>query len=335
MEAWKVGIALFCGIAVAQSFFLGTYLLVKGRLQNKATFFLSLMLIALALRIGKSLIYYHFPHMALWGITTGGAGFLAIGPSFWLYTKSGKANALQPLDYLHYLPAVIFLATGWLTNMHVMVFVYRLSALLLPFYLLGGFWLHRQEQWQGIPSRFKLFFASTAAIALAFILQMLADSIQWYAIGAAIASIVLYVINFLITKDQSLLKAAKNGNKKIDKTTQKAIAKALEILFAKEKIYRQKGLTLSTVATQIDRPTYLLSKVINQYYGLKFNDFVNQYRVEEVKRLLHDVERNHTIEAIATDVGFSSTSSLYQAFKKATNTTPQAFRKQLPVNHKS
>lgn len=82
------------------------------------------------------------------------------------------------------------------------------------------------------------------------------------------------------------------------------------------------------IAQTIGFPLYQVSQTINQHFGLKFNEFVNKYRVAEVKNRLQDIEANDQIEVIAKEVGFTSTSSLYTAFKKEVQLTPQAFKKQ-------
>lgn len=73
--------------------------------------------------------------------------------------------------------------------------------------------------------------------------------------------------------------------------------------------------------------TQTLSMVINQRSGKNFNSFINYYRIEESKQLLHSKDfKNHTMAAIAFEVGFNSISSFNTAFKKQTGKTPVAFK---------
>ena len=78
-----------------------------------------------------------------------------------------------------------------------------------------------------------------------------------------------------------------------------------------------------------------LSRAISNNTGKRFEVFVNEYRVREVKQLLSET-RNHmfTIDHLASQVGFSSRSVFYRAFKDETGMTPSAFIKSL-VNKKS
>ena len=63
---------------------------------------------------------------------------------------------------------------------------------------------------------------------------------------------------------------------------------------------------------------------------MNFNGFINHHRVEESLKLFDDDQySNHTIAAIAMEVGFNSISSFNKAFKSQVGKTPQAYRQQL------
>jgi AraC-like DNA-binding protein len=71
-----------------------------------------------------------------------------------------------------------------------------------------------------------------------------------------------------------------------------------------------------------------LSQVINQLEGKNFFDFVNAYRVEEVKRkMADDRSKKLTLLAIALESGFNSKTSFNMVFKKMTGQTPSQYYK--------
>lgn len=73
-----------------------------------------------------------------------------------------------------------------------------------------------------------------------------------------------------------------------------------------------------------------ISQSINREEGVGFNDFVNQYRVEDVKEKLSDPSFTHlTMLGIAESAGFKSGSVFNTAFKKYTGTTPSKYKKSL------
>jgi len=66
------------------------------------------------------------------------------------------------------------------------------------------------------------------------------------------------------------------------------------------KEYRNAELTLTQLAKQLQTNASFLSKIINQCFKMNFNDFINYYRVQEVKERLVSADNSHlTIMSIA------------------------------------
>ena len=101
------------------------------------------------------------------------------------------------------------------------------------------------------------------------------------------------------------------------------------LVFMKEKKpYLEDNLMLSHVAAAIDIPHYKLTKIFNDKLKQNFFNFVNSYRVEEVKEMLLDPKNDHfTILALAYDCGFSSKASFNRIFKQMTNMTPSEYQR--------
>jgi len=99
--------------------------------------------------------------------------------------------------------------------------------------------------------------------------------------------------------------------------------------FKNEKPYLNGKLSLNDVAKHLDISTNHLSQIINEQLGKNFYDFVNEYRIQEVKSLLCDSEyKNLTLVAIAFESGFNSKTSFNVVFKKITGLTPSQYLKQ-------
>lgn len=98
----------------------------------------------------------------------------------------------------------------------------------------------------------------------------------------------------------------------------------LILLMIKERLYEDPELSLSRVASLLRTNPSLVSRVINQGFGINFNDFVNQYRIEAVKEMLGRGEhQNQTLLGIAFECGFNSKATFNRAFKKATGQSPK------------
>jgi AraC-like DNA-binding protein len=96
------------------------------------------------------------------------------------------------------------------------------------------------------------------------------------------------------------------------------------------KPYLYEALTLTELARQIGMTRNQLSFLINSAYGENFYAFINNFRVEEVKRLIADPKnKNFTILSLADEAGFPSKSSFQAIFKKFTGLTPTEYRKNL------
>ncbi|TKB98964.1 helix-turn-helix domain-containing protein [Pedobacter cryophilus] len=97
-------------------------------------------------------------------------------------------------------------------------------------------------------------------------------------------------------------------------------------LMEEQYLFERSDLTLTDVAIKLDTNAVILSKVVNQQFGLNFNDYVNQYRVNAViKRIADPKFKNQTLLAIAFDAGFNSKATFNRAFKKFTGKNPKDY----------
>jgi len=103
-------------------------------------------------------------------------------------------------------------------------------------------------------------------------------------------------------------------------------------LIESEKLFIDSKLSIKTVADRLGVKVNHLSQVINQKTGKNFFKFINEYRVEEAKRLLSSpANQKFTILAIAYDCGFNSKSSFNTIFKEYTGQTPSDFIKKSSI----
>ena len=93
-----------------------------------------------------------------------------------------------------------------------------------------------------------------------------------------------------------------------------------------EKPYTNNELRMVQLADQLGFSAHFLSKVINEKSGKNFNQFVNDYRLEEAQQLLLELP-NEPIKTIYFEVGFNNKATFYNAFKEKYKCTPSQFRK--------
>jgi AraC-like DNA-binding protein len=107
------------------------------------------------------------------------------------------------------------------------------------------------------------------------------------------------------------------------------LLRRLDNLMSLERIYRQEGLTIGTLAAKLDLPEYRLRQVINEGLGYRnFNAFLNRYRIDEAKAALSEAcQKQVPVLTIAMDCGFQSIGPFNRAFKADTGLTPTEFRR--------
>lgn len=100
----------------------------------------------------------------------------------------------------------------------------------------------------------------------------------------------------------------------------------VEAFMEDEKAFLNPDLTLAELSKMVGIPSNQLSKVINSCFGKNFNDFVNAYRVEEVKDALSDPAFSHfSILGIAYECGFNSKATFNRVFKRVTGHSPSEY----------
>ncbi|MGZ3872159.1 MAG: ABC transporter permease [Mucilaginibacter sp.] len=91
--------------------------------------------------------------------------------------------------------------------------------------------------------------------------------------------------------------------------------------------YRDPDLSLSSLAEKLEIPLHELSRIINVALKKNFNDFINEYRIREVKRKIQDPAYDRlTLLGIAFDSGFNAKTTFNRAFRQMTGKSPVEYK---------
>lgn len=130
--------------------------------------------------------------------------------------------------------------------------------------------------------------------------------------------------NYLVSKDNTDARLKRKLNEK----TVSKICTQLYVLMDQEELYKNPLLSRSDLATRLDTSEGYLSQIINQELNKSVIQFVNEYRIEAAKQLLHNpVFNKYSVEAIGLEAGFKSKSAFYNAFRANLGMSPGVYRK--------
>lgn len=126
--------------------------------------------------------------------------------------------------------------------------------------------------------------------------------------------------------DISTVSKEKYKNVTISPEECRRLAETLEKVMRKDKPYMQSDLKVAGLAAIVGVSAHTLSYLFSQYLNRNYYDYVNDYRIEEFKRLAKSEEASkYTLTALAELCGFSSRASFFRYFKKATGITPNEY----------
>jgi len=93
-----------------------------------------------------------------------------------------------------------------------------------------------------------------------------------------------------------------------------------------DKLYLDSALTVNKLAAQLEISSRTISAVLNRELKKGFSEFINEYRINEVKQRMLQPENSHiTIAGIAFECGFNSVATFQRTFKNSEQITPGQF----------
>lgn len=114
------------------------------------------------------------------------------------------------------------------------------------------------------------------------------------------------------------------------KSWEKEAIEKLEHYMNEKQPFLEPNTSLKDIAMALKMHSNNLSWLINAHYGINFNEYINQFRVEIFKNRILDNSYGHlTLLGLAYECGFNSKSSFNTLFKRYTGLTPSQYNKQV------
>ncbi|UCH95547.1 MAG: helix-turn-helix domain-containing protein [Candidatus Aminicenantes bacterium] len=149
-----------------------------------------------------------------------------------------------------------------------------------------------------------------------------------YGITLIIILILGYIAHRVHVKRVILREQRKYEKCHLDPKKGEEYIKKLFQVMETQKPYLNPGLNLSSLAKKVGIQRHYISQILNINLKQSFWDFINEYRINEAKKILSAPGRNdHRILQVAYEVGFNSNVSFNRAFKRHTGMTPSTYKK--------
>jgi AraC-like DNA-binding protein len=291
--------------------------------------------------------------------------FLLFNPALYLYTCSlAKPNfKLRRIQLLHLAPYLFFKITSWIIGEPQSFETFFQADKTLWFRLLFGIfgiisWViylaltgivltkhrkHIQNEFSTIDTFKKIGWILFIVVIYilycfsAFIWGMfniiIFNTLSLTIYNYSVLLFFIYIFGFYGLKQTEIFKRTphENGTIKpqvsiLNETASENIKTKILNYFQKEKPYLNPDLNMTLLSEKLKVPKHHLTEVLNGKLGKNFFQFVNEYRVEEVKKQLANPKNPYSIEAIGFECGFNSKSTFFSVFKNITGQTPMEYK---------
>lgn len=332
----------FSALGAFNSFVLSIYFLVFKKAKLSSDYFLGALLAVLSIRVWKSIFFYFNPNLSKIYLQIGLSACLFIGPFlyFFLWTKLAntrkyKSHFILQLVILFLLVLIIGILYPYKTNPDLWgSLFYKVINYQWLLYILTSVTLLKPIFTKRIRLNKSLAYDEvfTLSVFLGVFLIWLSyffASYTSYIMGALTFSFSIYLTLLVIFfKRKTIIdfhdKKEKYADNKIDPKDASELLFKIDQAIVEQELYKNPNLTLTILAKELNIRPHLISQILNDNLNKNFSSFINEYRINEAKRIMA-LEGNLKIEVIAEMCGFNSNSTFYSAFKKFTNTTPSKY----------
>ena len=145
---------------------------------------------------------------------------------------------------------------------------------------------------------------------------------------------ILFVLRKIIQQQVFTVPASETVEQEIENTSPDEYYKVLnnndvDAVIKEKKYYLDSSLTLQKLAIHLGTNRQYLSNFINRERQKSFYEYINDFRLEEAKKMLDGwtEEKHHSMEDVATMSGFNSYSTFLRSFVKKYGESPSSYLK--------
>ncbi len=310
-------------------------MIIKNWSTSREQWNLSVLLVTFTMIIGNALLINFYQNHDLQLISNCMA-FL-IGPFLYFYISSKISRKVRVWPHLlpfviyclsQSLEAILILSTKFLTILNVFVFPAICTAQVFVYLLILLFLIKRIGS-----KKLKWIRVFVYVLTLIWLLNLpiwiigkyiTPISDDWLLLVASLFSMCIVWIFYRTVALQNMDTEAQNFHLH---DLEKCL-KVMDSYFEETKSFRDPKLDLKKLGKELNCDPRLISRSVNYLRNEQFREYVNKYRIRDVKDKLLNSENEHfSIAGIGQLAGFNSSSAFYSAFKKETGMTPVEFIK--------
>lgn len=358
MDIGKEVLFFFSVVGAFNGILLGIFLLFFTQKKYLANNFLAGLLLAVSVRITKSVFLYFDRGLPKIYLQIGLSACFFIGPFLYYFVRS----AVTPLEktprrwiWILIALAVLMLGVGiavpyaeypvlWkkvvTRAIYLQWFGFLLASGIRIRDLLGklfqrSYTLKPAETW------ISMIFLGNTLIFLLYFASMINAPFTSYISGSVAFSLIVYLMITLViykkkTDELFLLLPDKPVVKKLNESDAGIWLGKLEKVMADKAVYKNPDLKLHDLSREIQVSGHQLSALLNDGLGKNFTTYINEWRIDEACKMIA-TEQHLTLEAIGYEVGFNSKSTFFAAFKKVKGITPSSYQQSInqPITNPS
>lgn len=349
MDTSKELLFFFSALGAFNGIILGTYFFFFTKKKYFGNYFLGALLLALSIRIAKSVFIHFDPTLPKTYLQIGLSACFFIGPFLYYFLKASvKEINIMPrswkLTLIFWLLFIITVGAVYpykeypeLWCEYFIEFIYLQWFVYVVF---SGFTIRGilknivSKKHKASPAEvwFGMIYLGNVLLFVFYFLALINAPFVSYLSGAIIFSFILYLIISILlyrkkTDDLFLLNPSKYSAKKIDDDEERILSSKLEKIMNEHELYKNPNLTLQDLSKEVNISSHQLSQFLNANVGKNFTSYVNEFRVNEACKIIAS-NNKLTLESIGYDVGFNSKSTFFATFKKHTGITPSSYQQQ-------
>ncbi|MEZ5038611.1 MAG: AraC family transcriptional regulator [Saprospiraceae bacterium] len=341
MEIGTQILFFFAGLGVFNGALLAMYFLFVIRPKRWLNILFGLLMLMLCIRIGKSL-FHLFTDVDRIYRQIGLSACILIGPLLYSYVRRFLATVMVPRksDWMHMLiPLIAIVVIGliWPYETYPAIwddYVVQGIYAVWIFYMIGTCRLVAPLVKKAVKKEGAVLDHWILLVVVCILLLCIAYNLAYYGFpyvsGPLLFSVVFYVLTgFLFSKKNRTIilqqEAAKYQNQKVSNTKANELLQRLTTIMQRQQPYLNPKIKLAAIAQAIDATPHEVSQVINDRLGVSFNQYINGFRISAACTLLEGSD-HLTVEGIGQEVGFTSRSAFYTAFKLVMKQTPGQYK---------